>query len=64
VARILSIGLASSKVLVSSREFIQTDFRFLRIIKAAFITILVNQVVRADRPSKLGKWRYPERNAS
>jgi len=50
-------------VLFSGWELIQGDFRFRRIIKAAFNTMRVNQVVRADRPSKLGKWRYPESSA-
>src|SRR5580658_3029187 len=53
----------------ASHSFSESDLtaeglRFRCIIKAAFNTIRVNQVLSADRPSKLRKWRYAERNAS
>ena len=60
----LSSQLTSYELPFSGNGAIVDGLRLRLIIKAAFNTIRVNQVLSADRPSKLRKWRYPERNAS
>src|SRR5882757_7437083 len=58
-----SVQLTSCELLFSGSGWIMDGLRLRWIIKAAFRTMRVNQVLRAERPSKLRKWRYPERKA-
>src|SRR6266702_2623832 len=62
-AGIRSVQEVSPEEEDSGRESIREFVRFRRIMRAAFNTMRVNQVVKADRPSKLRKWRYPDTNA-
>src|SRR5258708_36344932 len=61
---IFSVQPSSCEAPLSERDLTAEGLRFRFIIKAEFNTIRVNQVLSADRPSKLRTWRYAERNAS
>src|SRR6516165_2137117 len=59
----LSIQLSSRELFLSAISVTMNDLRLRWIIKAAFITMRVSQVLRADRPSKLRRWRCAEQKA-